>query len=1407
FLGFFQAAGLAKSDRLLGTTNGGGVSCIQTADRVAVTFQAVKTYSTLASSSFQIEMFFSGIIRITWLSADGFGTVVGLSNAGGQPSTYVSPGSDLSGYPLPVSGVPAQPGTPVLTPLTSSTMRVQWTDNSTIELGYRVERSANGSSGWAAVASTGENAVECTDTGLTASTTYYYRVVGFSANGDGAASASASATALALPQPPAAPSALVAVATGTTTVALGWADNSSNETGFRIQRSTDNSTWSALLSPAANATSAEDTSASRNSTYFYRACATNDGGNSSWSNSATATTPATGEFTAPAYAVWKLNETSGTTAVDSSGNARSATTANATWSQGDSGHDGLAFNGSTSRLSVGTLAGLPGPDFTISFWFKANAFSNCLLFSKSDTVFPVLSIGLYNWTGSEWNIQVMGGSYGRTLRDMTTPSLTNLVAGQWVHITCVYNDAERRVYTYKDGVALPTTELYNPITWSSIAACFGQKSSDGTQSFNGKLDDIRIYSRALTAADVLDVRDSYSAVVAGSPAITSQPSAATVNAGGNATFSVSATGAPAPSYQWRKGGTDIPGATSAMLALTNVQSSDAATYSVTVSNTAGSVTSNAAVLTVQTAPAITSQPSSTTVAVGANATFTVAATGNPAPTCQWRKDGTNISGATSSSLTISSAQLSHAGIYSAVATNAAGSATSNNATLTVQPPPAAPGAPVLTPLSMTSIRVQWTDNSSDETGFKVERSADGATGWTLVTTTAANATSFDDTGLTGSTTYYYRVSVTRSGTDSATTSVVSAQTLAETIPPTVLSASSSSATQVLMTFSEAVAAPSANVAANYGIPGLLVTAAARQANTSTVALTVSGMVAGSYTVTVTGVRDVAGNMIAASNVASFSYTAIPGAGMMLWLRGDAGVTQTNGTVSAWADQAGNGTISATQATAASQPAFVSSGVNGKPVVRFDGTDDNLAFSDVPVNTLTGMTIFMVSANAINQAPATHANASAIFWSEASSWGTVYLSPYQSKVNYRFGTGQVNNIPTYTRASSVGGNFTITAAVHSGTSEAVYADGTSVFTATGKLAAIANTNSSGFLGRGNTNAGTPTSNYYFQGDIAEVIVYNRTLGAEELSQVNSYLSIKYFCAAPAIITQPASASVAPGGNATFTVAATGTPAPTYQWRKDGADISGAISANLTISNAQAANAGTYTVLLTNSAGSLVSNPATLTVQSPTPNAATSLAAVPTLGSGSTSITLTWADNSTNETGFRVEKALSTNGTWTEAVSASANGTSANATGLSPLTTYFFRVVAFNGANNASPSATDSAKTFFPPGTTADVNVNGCSDFLEYALAITDATTLSANLPTADVDAQNFLTLRFVRPEPAPADVEYQLWASDDLATWTQIANPASAIAASGATATVDLKDAATLTGKSKRFLRLVVLQKL
>lgn len=172
------------------------------------------------------------------------------------------------------------------------------------------------------------------------------------------------------------------------------------------------------------------------------------------------------------------------------------------------------------------------------------------------------------------------------------------------------------------------------------------------------------------------------------PAITTQPQSQTVSAGASVTFTVVATGTPAPTYQWRKGGTNISGATNASYNIASAQLADAGTFSVSVTNSAGNVVSNNATLTVNAAPSITTHPQSQAVNTGASVTFTVAATGFPTPTYQWRKNGTNISGATNASYNIASAQASDVASYSAVATNSQGSATSNSAALTLNAAPA-----------------------------------------------------------------------------------------------------------------------------------------------------------------------------------------------------------------------------------------------------------------------------------------------------------------------------------------------------------------------------------------------------------------------------------------------------------------------------------------------------------------------------------------------------------------------------------------------------------------------------------------------------------------------------------------------------------------------------------------------
>jgi hypothetical protein len=141
------------------------------------------------------------------------------------------------------------------------------------------------------------------------------------------------------------------------------------------------------------------------------------------------------------------------------------------------------------------------------------------------------------------------------------------------------------------------------------------------------------------------------------------------------------------SYQWTFDGTNLIGATNTSLILASVQSDQAGTYAVVVTNLYGSMTSSNATLAVGFAPSITTQPTSQTNVAGTTATFTVLASGSTPLYYQWLDGGTNLPGANGANLVIADVQTNNAGVYWVVVTNVFGSATSSNATLTVLSPP------------------------------------------------------------------------------------------------------------------------------------------------------------------------------------------------------------------------------------------------------------------------------------------------------------------------------------------------------------------------------------------------------------------------------------------------------------------------------------------------------------------------------------------------------------------------------------------------------------------------------------------------------------------------------------------------------------------------------------------------
>lgn len=174
----------------------------------------------------------------------------------------------------------------------ASQLNLSWTDNSGVEDGFSIERSATGSGSWSVIHTNAANSVTYNDTGLSENATWYYRVRAYVGSDFSAYSSTVSNTTLL-----ATPTGLSASAVDDAHINLTWTDNSSQETSYRIERSPDNSTWAEIGSTAANATSYADSGLSELTIYHYRVRGKVGSNYSSYSSTANATTPAS--FKAP----------------------------------------------------------------------------------------------------------------------------------------------------------------------------------------------------------------------------------------------------------------------------------------------------------------------------------------------------------------------------------------------------------------------------------------------------------------------------------------------------------------------------------------------------------------------------------------------------------------------------------------------------------------------------------------------------------------------------------------------------------------------------------------------------------------------------------------------------------------------------------------------------------------------------------------------------------------------------------------------------------------------------------------------------------------------------------------------------------------------------------------------------
>jgi uncharacterized protein len=183
--------------------------------------------------------------------------------------------------------IPNAPSSLSAAAVSSSQVNLSWTDNSTNEDGFKIERKT-GAGSYSEIDQVGANVTSYSDTGLSASTTYTYRVRAYNTAGNSSYSNEASDTTLATI--PNAPSSLSAAAVSDSQIDLSWTDNASDEQGFKIERKTGAGSYSEIDQVGINVTSYSDTGLSASTTYTYRVRAYNTAGNSSYSNEASETT-------------------------------------------------------------------------------------------------------------------------------------------------------------------------------------------------------------------------------------------------------------------------------------------------------------------------------------------------------------------------------------------------------------------------------------------------------------------------------------------------------------------------------------------------------------------------------------------------------------------------------------------------------------------------------------------------------------------------------------------------------------------------------------------------------------------------------------------------------------------------------------------------------------------------------------------------------------------------------------------------------------------------------------------------------------------------------------------------------------------------------------------------------------
>jgi disulfide bond formation protein DsbB len=717
-----------------------------------------------------------------------------------------------------------------------------------------------------------------------------------------------------------------------------------------------------------------------------------------------------------------------------------------------------------------------------------------------------------------------------------------------------------------------------------------------------------------------------------SEAITIPPSSQSVCAGSNVTFNVTATGTGL-TYQWRKNGVNINGETSSSFTINNAAHADAGNYDVVVTGSCGSLTSVQATLTVNAATLITTHPQSQSVCSGGNISFNAAATGTGTLTYQWKKNGINISGATSSAYTINNVTPGDAANYTVEVTGNCGTVVSSIAVLSIS--------------ASTSINTQPTSVSAclgSTVSFTVIASGSGVLSYQWMK---------NGINITGANSPTYTINNTNAADAATYTVEVTGDCGAVGSSPAILSINNS--TTINSQPADQSVCPGATASFSVSAAGSGALTYQWKKN----GVNISGASSPTYTISNATAGD-AGNYTV--DVTSLCGTTTSGTATLSLLNATQINTQP---VSQSACTGGNVSFSVNASGSYLSYQWRKGGINIIGAINTTYTITGVTAADVNTydvevtgtcgNTISASVSLSLNDVLINTQPASQIlceGGNATFTVSASGGG---ILSYQWKKNGNTITGATS--ASYTINNTIpadAGNYTVDITNACGTvnssvsvltvnmapavsvqpqSQQVCAGGNVTFNINASGTGITYQWRKNGVNINGANSSLYNINNVSATDAANYdVVITGTCGT-----IISATAILSLLNSPAITLQPQSQSVFVGSNITFTTTASGNGL-TYQWRKGGVNIPGATSNSYTINNVITSDAGSYDVVITGNCAPpatsaiavLIVNSATITSQPNNQSACVGSNATFVITASGANLTYQWQVN--NGSGF-------------------------------------------------------------------------------------------------------------------------------------------------------------------------------